>query len=90
MLPPISFLSNPKKILRERMRAERKATAKARPDAGVHAARNFVGAIDVAEGAVVALYDPMNDELDPRPLAEALLEQGATIALPVVAAKKRR
>ncbi len=88
MLPPIPFLSNPKKILRERMKAERKAAANARPDAAIHAARNFVDAIEVKDGAVVALYDPMNDELDPRPLAEALLEHGAAIALPVVAAKK--
>ena len=35
-----------KEILRERMKGERKAAAKKRPDAAVHAARNFLAAID--------------------------------------------
>ena len=59
MLPPIASLFNPKAVLRERMKSERKAAAKARPDAGVHAAKNFMSAIDRPKGAVVSLYLPM-------------------------------
>ncbi|WP_425410285.1 5-formyltetrahydrofolate cyclo-ligase [Hyphococcus sp.] len=88
MLPPISFLHDPKKILRERMKGERRAAAKARPDAGKHAAANFLRAIDLTDGAVVSLYHPMRDELDTEPLAAALIEKGVRIALPVVARKK--
>jgi 5-formyltetrahydrofolate cyclo-ligase len=40
--------------------------------------------IDVAPGAIVALYHPMKDELDTGPLAEALAERGVALALPVV------
>ena len=88
MLPPIASLFNPKAVLRERMKSERKAAAKARPDAGVHAAKNFMSAIDRPKGAVVSLYLPMRDERDTEPLAAALIEEGVTVALPVVARKK--
>ncbi|MBT8473096.1 MAG: 5-formyltetrahydrofolate cyclo-ligase [Marinicaulis sp.] len=88
MLPPIAGIFDKKKLLRERMKLERDHAAAARPDAAVHAARNFMSAIDIADGDVVSLYDPMRNELDPRPLAEALLEKGAIIALPVVRRKK--
>ncbi len=88
MLPPIASAFDPKKLLRERMKGERRAAAKARPDAGVHAAANFMRAITPAKGAVVSLYFPMRDELDTEPLAAALIEAGARVALPVVAKKK--
>ncbi len=87
MLPPISFLANPKKILREKMSAERRAGARA--DAGVHSARNFMDNIDVTSGMVVSVYYPLKDELDTWPLVEALIEHGADIALPVVERKKQ-
>jgi len=88
MLPPIATMLDPKAILRERMKGERRIAAKARPDAGVHAAAHFMNAIERPEGAVVSLYFPMRDELDTEPLAAALIEEGARIALPVVARKK--
>jgi len=88
MLPPIAPLFDPKAILRERMKGERRAAAKARPDAGVHAAANFMAAIERPDGAVVSLYFPMRDEIDTEPLVAALIEDGAKIALPVVARKK--
>lgn len=88
MLPPIASFLNPKAVLRERMKGERRAAAKARPDAAVHAAANFMSAIDPREGAVVSLYFPMRDELDTEPLAAALIDKGAKIAFPVVAKKK--
>jgi 5-formyltetrahydrofolate cyclo-ligase len=88
MLPPIAPLFDPKAMLRERMKGERRAAARARPDAGVHAAKNFMSAIERPKGAVVSLYLPMRDELDTEPLAAALIEEGVTIALPVVVRKK--
>ncbi|WP_375202033.1 5-formyltetrahydrofolate cyclo-ligase [Hyphococcus sp.] len=88
MLPPIASFFDPKNVLRERMKGERKAAAKARPDAGVHAAAHFMNAIPRKEGAVVSLYFPMRHELDTEPLVAALIEDGVTVALPVVARKK--
>lgn len=88
MLTPIAAFLDPKKTLRERMKGERRAAAKARPDAGVHAAANFMSAIEVPDGAVVSMYFPMRDELDTEPLAAALIEKGVTVAFPVVAKKK--
>jgi len=88
MLPPIAPFSGPKTILRERMKAERRAAAKARPDAAIHATSNFLAAIDIPEGATVGLYYPIKDELDTEPLAAALTERKTPIALPVVGGKK--
>lgn len=88
MLPPIATLINPKALARERAKAERRAAAKNRPDASVHAARHFMDAIDVLPGAQISLYDPIDHELDIAPLAGTLLERGANLALPVVIRKK--
>jgi len=88
MFPPISAFVDPKHILRERMKGERRAAAKARPDAGVHAAKNFMSAIDRPAGTIVSLYFPMRDELDTEPLVAALIEEGVSVALPVVVKKK--
>ena len=44
--------------------------------------------IPVPDGATVALYHPLKDELDPTPLASALAERGVLLALPVVVRKK--
>ncbi len=88
MLPPIGSFFDPKTVLRERMKGERRAASKARPDAGVHAAANFMKSIPRGESPVVSLYFPMRHELDTEPLVAALIEDGATVALPVVARKK--
>lgn len=88
MLPPIANFMDPKRVLRERMKGERRAAAKARPDAAKHAASHFLSAIDIPGEAVVSLYFPMRDELDTEPLAAALIEKGVVIAMPVVARKK--
>ncbi|MHA7871395.1 MAG: 5-formyltetrahydrofolate cyclo-ligase [Hyphococcus sp.] len=89
MLPPIAPLAHPKQLLRERMKAERRAAAKARPDAARHAARSFMDAIAIPDHAIVALYYPIKDELDTEPLAAALFERGAAVALPVVTGKNQ-
>ena len=89
MLPPIVSLSPEKEIWRARMKEERKAAATARPDAGKHAARNFVAHIPLPEGAVIALYHPLADELDTEPLFDALRDSGFEVALPVTPKKKK-
>ena len=77
-----------KEIWRLKMVGERKAAAKSRPDAGIHAARIFLDNIPVRESSVVALYHPIKDELDTKPLASELLGRGYLIALPVVVKKQ--
>ncbi|MEM6413258.1 MAG: 5-formyltetrahydrofolate cyclo-ligase [Pseudomonadota bacterium] len=69
---------------REKLRAERAAAFTARPDASKHAARHFISNITIPVGAVVAIYHPLKDELDTKPLAQALLDNGVPLALPVV------
>ncbi len=91
VLPPLSPIAPgfaSKEILRLRMAAERRAAAKARPDAGKHAARVFMDHAPIPANAIVSLYHPMKDELDTKPLAEALLERGFQIALPVTPKKR--
>lgn len=88
VLPPIASGFATKEFLRLRMAAERRAAAKARPDAGRHAARVFMDHVPIPSGATVALYHPMKDELDTKPLAAALIERGFTIALPVTPKKR--
>lgn len=82
------FISK-KTALREMYRGARRRAARARPDAARHAARVFLSEIPLPDGAVVALYFPINDELDTEPLAAALVEKGAAIALPVTQGKKQ-
>ena len=78
-----------KTALRSLSRGARRRAAKARPDASVHAARNFMSAIALAEDALAALYYPIRDELDTEPLAAALVEKGVPIALPVTQGKTK-
>lgn len=88
MLPPIAPLSDPKRLWRERMRPERRAAAKARPDAARHAATHFISAIAPGPDETIALYYPINDELDTEPLASAFFEAGLCVCLPITAGKK--
>lgn len=86
MLPPIKAILDPKAALRARMRAERKAItegtgAEILPQ---HAAANFVTKIDIPENACVALYYPIDSELDTEPLLDLLQERQIDIALPRV------
>ncbi len=85
--PIIAPFSTPKGIMRARMKAERARAHAARPDAARHAAARFMASVPLPAGAVVALYAPIKDELDTGPLAEALREKGATLALPVIVKK---
>ncbi len=71
------------------MKAERRAAAKARPDAASHATRNFLASIPLNDGCLVSLYFPIGDELDTEPLVAALLERNINVALPVVIKKNQ-
>ncbi len=74
-----------KAAARKRARAGRGAVPAAeRAAAGAKAARHFMATIPLSPGAVVSAYWPLGDELDSRPLIQALLDAGQRIALPVV------
>lgn len=88
VLPPMTLGFASKEILRLRMSAERRDAAAARPDAGRHAARNFMDRVPIPAGATISLYHPMKGELDTKPLAAALIERGFRIALPVTPKKR--
>ncbi len=77
-----------KGILREKYHAERKLAQSARPDAAIHAARIFMTHIPLTDDAVIALYHPVQSELDTLPLAEALIDRALRLALPVVTKPK--
>ena len=88
MLPPIAPMFSAKQVLRARMKAERKRAAATRPDAAIHVAAKFMATIPLSDGAVVALYAPIGDELSTEPLARALEEHGFALALPAVVGKR--
>ncbi len=88
MIGPLRTWIDPAKgILRHKLAAERAAAAGARPDAAKHAARHFLDAFPIGPEHSVALYHPINDELDTWPLGEELLNRGAALSLPVVIRK---
>ena len=86
-MPNIPFLDK-KSVVRAQLKTERKAAAAARPDAGRHAARNFMANIPFTDDMTVALYYPKGDELDTTALLEALLDRGCKIALPITPATR--
>jgi 5-formyltetrahydrofolate cyclo-ligase len=63
------------------MRARRKALAKSSPDAAQMVATH---ADALPPGDIVAVYSAMGSELDPEPLAHALIASGRQVCLPVV------
>ena len=83
-------MSEAKRAARARARRRRRAACEAAgPRAGEAAARNFLAAIEPPPGCVVSGYWPLDDELDPRPLLEALHARGHVCGLPVVVGKGR-
>lgn len=88
MLGPIKSILDAKEILRLKLAAERKLAHAKRPDAAVHAARIFFNHLTLEETQKIALYHPIKDELDTKPLAEELLDRGHEIGLPVIIKKK--
>jgi 5-formyltetrahydrofolate cyclo-ligase len=93
-LPPVmtaETLAAEKAALRRLMRKRRAALAPEARAAASLVVRDWLvvwltkGAL--AQGAAIAAYWPINDELDPRPAMSALLERGYRIALPAARAK---
>jgi len=72
-----------RQALRSEMRTRRKALALAAPDA---ADRLADLADDLPGVDIYALYHPIGAELDPRPLAARLAQEGHDLCLPVVVA----
>jgi 5-formyltetrahydrofolate cyclo-ligase len=77
-----------KSALRQEARARRKALAAAQPDfARLLAAQ--ADALPLKPGMIVGAYHALPDEADPALLLAALVERGAHIAFPRVAAKNQ-
>ncbi|MGK6319967.1 5-formyltetrahydrofolate cyclo-ligase [Sphingomonas sp. DT-204] len=74
-------MSDGKRALRARMRAERDAFAMA-SDAVIAPPPEYLARL--APGVIVASYIPIGSEADPSPLAAAARDAGATLALPHV------
>ena len=55
-----------------------------RTEAAKAAAVHFVGGIDIPDGAVIAAYWPIRDEIDCKPLLAHLMDSFKTVCLPVV------
>lgn len=59
----------------------------ARAVASADAARHAMAAIGPVTGRTIALFAPFRDEIDTRPVATALRQAGARLALPVIVAR---
>jgi len=81
--PAASPLQAEKRALRASAKAARAAAAGA-PGAAVAVRDRFLAAVPLPAGRVVSGYWPMGDELDPRPLMEALAAGGQRLALPAI------
>ena len=81
-LPRIPFLDE-KFVWREHLRNIREEAAARQPNAAAFATRLFMDNVPLPGGAGVAIYHPINDELETAPLATALIENGFDLALPI-------
>ncbi|WP_227010258.1 5-formyltetrahydrofolate cyclo-ligase [Pelagibius marinus] len=88
--PAIPPLQEAKRALRRSAKAARASAAAADRQAGGTGAAvlrdHFLAAVPLAEGVVVSAYWPMGDEIDPRPLMDALAGRGHRLALPAIRA----
>ncbi|WP_204569801.1 5-formyltetrahydrofolate cyclo-ligase [Arsenicitalea aurantiaca] len=74
-----------KALLRDRARAQRaRISTGDRAAAARAAASHFGEGVEVPPDAVVALYWPIRDEIDCRPLLARLMDGGQAVCLPVV------
>lgn len=82
------MISPDKAELRSRMRAWRRslgeAGATSAAQAAGHVPEMLAALAGSAPGAVAAIYQPLGSEMDPQPLAQALLAAGFRLALPRV------
>ncbi|SMF32783.1 5-formyltetrahydrofolate cyclo-ligase [Tistlia consotensis] len=81
--PDAADLAAEKKRLRAALLARRAAAHAADPEAGARLAARLAD-VALPEGAVVAGYWPLRDEIDPRPAMLALLGLGHPLCLPVI------
>jgi 5-formyltetrahydrofolate cyclo-ligase len=77
-------LDREKKQLRRTAKTRRAEAACDNPDAHQALVRVVFEAIDFAHGDAVSGYWPLSDEIDPRPVLEALHERGHPIGLPAM------
>jgi 5-formyltetrahydrofolate cyclo-ligase len=74
-----------KAALRIRARAQRSAIAAAvRPEAARAATQHFLAGVPLAQTDIVAVYWPIREELDCRPLLTRLMDSLQPVCLPVV------
>ena len=73
-----------KQQLRRTAKMRRAAAAADNPHAHKALARVVLATIDFATGDAVSGYSPLGDEIDPRPVLEALHERGHPIGLPAM------
>lgn len=76
-------MSDHKFALRKAARARRRLLAEENPHAAVQAAVHMLDS-RLGPSPVTSLYVPVGTELDPRPIADALLERDAQLCLPAV------
>ena len=85
MIDSEANLEEQKAQLRTEALARREAVPQAdRADAAKAAAQHFLEGVPLANGQVVALYWPIRDEIDCKPLLTKLVDSGQPVALPVV------
>ena len=86
--PTISPLDSAKADARAKARVVRTAASAAAPHAGERVRDKFIAEllpiVGAKSGAFVAAYMPVRDELDVRPLLQALVERGMIAAMPCV------
>lgn len=83
-------LDQAKKAARAEAQARRDAAFASDPRAGERLAANVMAkadALGLAPGVAVSVYWPMQQEMDVRPLLDALAARGLVVALPVVMGK---
>ncbi len=78
-------LSAQKAALRARAKKTRRSAATKTGNAAAEAARLFLESFPADDGLTIALYSTIGDEFDTAPLAAALFDAGARLALPVMA-----
>jgi len=77
-----------KTTARSRARQRRRLAAQRHQHAGAALRDHYIHHLGARPGHTVAGYWPMGDELDPRPLMEALAHRGVHVALPAVAERE--
>jgi len=78
-------IEDAKAALRLKARAARAALGEAlRADAAAGAARHFLAGVPLRSDEVVAVYWPIREEIDVKPLLGQLMDRGQPVCLPVV------